>query len=158
MLLTALAILAIYYAARLTRAVPISERVTRLGDPLDSRWAPVVAGIITGALVWWVAGSLTRPPVIHDEAAYLLQAGIFARGRWTLPAPPLPAFFEQFHVLVTPVIAAKYPPGQALVLVPGVWLGVPELVPVLLSGLTGALIFVLARRVAGRWVGLLTWL
>jgi hypothetical protein len=157
MLSTALAILTIYVAARLARWVPVPERVARLGEPLDSRWAPVVVGGITAALVWWVAGSLDRPPVIHDETAYLLQAGIFARGRWALPGPPFPEFFEQFHVLVTPVLAAKYPPGHALALVPGIWLGLPELMPVLLSGLTGALIFALARRVAGGWVGLLTW-
>jgi hypothetical protein len=158
MLLIALAILGIYAAARIARVAPVPESFARLGNPLDSRWAPLVAGAITAALVWWVAGSLTRPPIIHDEAAYLFQAGIFARGRWTLPAPPFPEFFEQFHVLVTPVMAAKYPPGQALALVPGVWLGLPGLVPVLLSGVSGALVFALARRVAGGWVGLLTWL
>jgi hypothetical protein len=158
MVSTALAILLIYAAARLARWVPVPERVAGLEVLLDSRWAPVVAGAITAALVWWVAGSLTRPPVIHDEAAYLLQAAIFARGRVAVPAPPIPEFFEQLHVLVTPVLAAKYPPGQALILVPGIWLGLPELVPVLLSGLTGALLFMLARRVAGGWVGLLTWL
>jgi Dolichyl-phosphate-mannose-protein mannosyltransferase len=155
---TALAILAIYVAARMARWVPLPEWLTRIGEPLNSRWAPAVFGAITAALVWWVAGSMTRPPVIHDEAAYLLQAGIFARGRWTLPGPPFPEFFEQFHVLVVPALAAKYPPGQALALTPGVWLGLPELMPVLLSGLTGALIFALARRVAGGWVGLLTWI
>src|ERR1700739_2482156 len=110
MLRALLAILAIYAAARMARWVRVPEAATRIGKPLDSWWAPVVAGAITAALVWWVAGSLTWPPIIHDEAAYLLPAGIFARGRWTLPGPPLPQFFEQFHVLVTPTLAAKYPP------------------------------------------------
>jgi hypothetical protein len=158
MLPTVFTVLVIYTAARVVRWVPVPEWVARLGDPLGSRWAPLVFGVITAALVWWVAGSLTRPAVIHDEAAYLLQAGIFARGWWALPAPPYPEFFEQFHVLVTPALAAKYPPGQALALVPGVWLGAPMLMPVVLGGVTGALIFALARRMAGGWVGLLTWL
>jgi hypothetical protein len=158
MISAALVVLVLYTAARLLRYVPFPSAVDRVSAPLDSRWAPVVAGLVTAVLVRWVAGSWSRPPVIHDEAAYLLQAGIFARGRWVLPGPPFPEFFEQLHVLVTPVLAAKYPPGQALVLVPGIWLGVPMLMPVVLSGLTGALIYALARRVGGGWVGLLTWL
>jgi hypothetical protein len=105
-----------------------------------------------------VIGTLRPVAVIHDEAAYLLQAQIFARGHWTAPAPPLPAFFEQLEVLVSPVVASKYWPGESLLLTPGVWLGIPILVPVLLTGLTGALIFALARRVAGAWVAVLTWL
>ena len=103
-------------------------------------------------------GTLHPIPVIADEAAYLLQAQIFAHGHWTAPSPPLPEFFEQFEVLVTPAVASKYFPGESLMLTPGIWLGLPALVPVLLTGLTGALIFALARRIAGTWVAVLTWL
>ncbi|HSD66913.1 MAG TPA: hypothetical protein VLF95_09440, partial [Vicinamibacteria bacterium] len=42
--------------------------------------------------------------------------------------------------------------------VPGVWLGLPGLMPVLLYGLAGGLLFALARRLAGAWVALLAWL
>src|SRR5260370_11675979 len=113
---------------------------------LATRRAAVVCGVVTALLTWWVWGSLDQVAVFHDEAAYLLQAKIFASGRWAAPARPLPEFFEQFHVLVTPVFASKYWPGHSLLMVPGVWLGLPGLVPVLLSGLTGALCFGLARR------------
>ncbi len=122
----------------------------------DGRYAPLVAALASIAVVWYVWGSLHQVPVVHDEASYLLQAETFARGRWSMPAPPIPAFFEQYHVFVTPVFASKYPPAHAALLVPGVWLGLPGLVPLLLTGLTAALVFMLARRVANGWVAVLT--
>jgi hypothetical protein len=105
------------------------------------------------ALLW---GGISRHPVWADEAAYLLQADIFASGRWALPAPILPEFFEQYHVLVTPVLAAKYFPGHALVLAIGSLLGVPGLVPILLAGVSGMVLVALAWRVGGVRVAVLT--
>lgn len=96
--------------------------------------------------------------MIHDEASYLLQAKIFASGRWVAPARPLPEFFEQFHVLVTPVTASKYPPGQALALTPAVLAGLPGLSPALLGAAAGTMLFVLTARWLGPLGGFLTWL
>ena len=125
---------------------------------LASRWAPAAAFLLTAVVVAWVWGSLREPAFIHDEAAYRLQAEIFAPFRLSAPPPPLPEFFEQYHVLLTPRLAPKYPPGHALLLVPGVWLGLPGLVPVLLQGLAAGLFFAVARRLAGGWVALFAWL
>jgi hypothetical protein len=107
-------------------------------------------------LVWWLWGSLSQVSTIHDEAAYLLQARIFASGRLVGPPRPLPEFFDQYHVLVQPVLAAKYPPGYSLLLVPGVWIGLPGLVVGLLVASTSTLLFVLARRVENGAVAALT--
>src|SRR3954447_3871289 len=85
--------------------------------PLARRFATLlswIAALAAFGSVWYVWGSLHQLPRYHDEAAYLLQAQIFAAGKWTAPAPPIPEFFEQAHTLVTPVRAAKYPPGTAL--------------------------------------------
>ena len=121
-------------------------------------WLALSLGLASTLTYWWVWGSLRPLPGIHDEAAYLLQARIFASGHWTAPGRPLPEFFEQFHVLVTPVLAAKYPPGHSLLLTLGQLLGFPPLIPLLLNGLTGALVYLLSARLAGPLVGLLTWL
>jgi hypothetical protein len=134
------------------RLLPATDRL------LGGRAAPLLAGAVTSYVIYQVWGSLDAVPVIHDEAAYLLQAQMLAGGHLVGPPPPLPQFFEQFHVFVTPVLAARYPVGFALALVPGVWAGLPGLMPVILSGLTGAVLFLLARRVSTPQVALLAWL
>lgn len=126
--------------------------------PLDGAAAPIVLGVVSAAVTWWLWGTLSATPYIHDEVAILLQARIFATFRWAAPSPPLPEFFEQFHVFVTPSVAPKYPPGHALVMVPGVWLGMPGLMSVLLTGVTGGMLFVLARRFSNGVVALVAWL
>jgi hypothetical protein len=121
-------------------------------------YLPLALGIINALLVWWMLGfELSPVPQIQDEAAYLLQAGIFARGRWTEAARPLPEFFAQMHVFTTPVLASKYPPGTSLFLTPFVRIGFPALGPMVLAGVTGALIFVLARRVGNAATAALAW-
>lgn len=133
-------------------------RFTALRAIPDSRFTPFIVALVAMLVIWYVWGSLNQVSVIHDEASYLLQAETFAHGHWAMPSPPLPAFFEQFHVFVTPTFASKYPPGHGIVLVPGIWLGLPGLVPLLLNGLAAALLFVLVRRVTNGWVALLTFI
>lgn len=123
---------------------------------LDGRYAPAVVGLVWAmlpALAWRGAQPL---PVFHDEAAYLLQAQIFAMGRWASPAPPLPDLFGQAHVLVTPVLAAKYPPGHSLLLALGVLIGAPALIVFLLNALRIGLVFALARRLTDSATALMT--
>jgi hypothetical protein len=106
-------------------------------------------GVTTALVVWWCWGSIRQVGFAHDERAYLLQASIFAARHWTAQSPPLPQFFEQMHVLIAPSVAAKYPPGHSLILAVGAWLGLPGLVPLVLSAIAGALVFVVSRRIAG---------
>ena len=124
-----------------------------------SRAAPILAGLVTVALAWFVWGFSADPLAsIQDENAYRLQAGLFARGRWADPAPPAERFFDQMHVLSQPVRAAKYPPGHALALAPGFAVTLPVAFPLFCDFATGALLFVLARRASGGAVALLTWI
>jgi hypothetical protein len=97
-------------------------------------------------------------PLIEDEVSYVLQSRIFATGHWTAPTPPVPEFFQQAHVLTEPAVASKYAPGHALLMTPGTLLGAPVLVPLLLTALTGALLFALVRRITNEWIALLAWL
>ena len=122
-------------------------------------WRPtLVMGMLTALAVLIVWGSLNPVPVMHDEWAYWLQADQYAHLHWKTASPPAPEFFEQLYVLVTPVFAAKYPPGYAMMLAPGFALGMSALMPLLAAGLTGALVFALARRIAGGLTGALTWI
>lgn len=124
---------------------------------LDSRWAVALVFLCTLLILRITMGTWHPIPVVQDEMAYVLQSQIFAQGRWTVPSPPIPAFWEQPQVLVQPAVAAKYFPGHALVLSLGALAGRIALVPLLLTSLAGALLFVLARRVAGGAVALLAW-
>ena len=119
-----------------------------------------VAGVfaLTFVVLWMSWAAWNPIPVVHDEMAYVLQAQIFARGMWALPSPPLPDFWAQPHVLVEPALAAKYFPGHALLLTPGALLGWPALMPLVLQSTIGALLYVLARRMASGAVALLAWI
>jgi hypothetical protein len=124
------------------------------------RWKALLPGALalaTSAIAAWIWGWQNPPPIVADEGAYLLQARIFADFRWTAPARPLARFFEQMQVYTTPVLASKYPPGHSILLTPGIWIHWPSFVPLLLTGLSAALFFVLARRVAGSPTALLAW-
>jgi hypothetical protein len=130
----------------------------RRGSTLDAAWAPLAFGLLTAALQWLVWRSFHGVPAISDEASYLLQARLFAHFRWTAPPPPIREFFEQAHVLVSPGIASKYPPGHALLLALGVMVGLPGLVPVVLTGVTAGLVFSITRRLTSAHAALLAWM
>src|ERR1043166_6152502 len=117
------------------------------------RWGSHTVAFAT-ILVLWSAWSEVNPTrVVSDEESYVLQAEIYASGRWSAPSPPGPEFFEQPHVLVEPAVASKYPPGHALLLTPGALLHFPALMPLLLGAASAVLLFLLVARVAHVWLG-----
>jgi hypothetical protein len=125
---------------------------------LQTREAKLVVALLTALAIWWVWAAVDPLPLIEDEYSYVLQSRIFASGHWTAPSPPIADFFQQAHVLTTPAVASKFPPGHALLMSIGSFLGAPALVPLVISGLTGLLIFVLVLRIANPVVALLTWI
>jgi hypothetical protein len=120
------------------------------------RYAAIVAGLISALITWWVWGAANPIPVVSDEQSYVLQSKIFAAGHWTASTPAVPEAFEQSHVLVTPAVASKFPPGHALLLSIGTLLGSPAIASLLLTTITGWLLFLLVDRVGGPWVAPLT--
>lgn len=153
LLLVAALLVVAWLAARCPEDTPGMHALERA---LGGRLLPVAAFMAAFVVTAYVWGSPRPLAVFHDEAAYLLQAELFARFRWTLPTPVVSRAFEQAAVLVTPALAPKMGPGHALALVPGVWLGVPALMPLLLTGTAAALLVLLARRAAGAPAALLT--
>lgn len=133
-------------------------RAARFADTvLASRWLPLVCGLISALILAWEWSGAHFIPDVADESAYVLQAEIFAKGAWTQAARPLPEFFEQIHVFVTPFVASKYFPGHSLLLVPGMLVGLRPLVPLLLIFGSGLLVFALSRRLTNGWMALLVW-
>ena len=144
-------------AIRYEKHPAVARAAASVDRGLASRWVPAVCGLISALIMAWVWSGSHFIPNVADESAYVLQAEIFAKGAWTQAARPLPEFFEQMHVFVTPFLAAKYFPGQSLVLVPGALVGFLPLVPLLLIFGSGALIVALGRRVTNGWMALLAW-
>lgn len=87
-------------------------------------------------------------PFVHDEFSYLLAGQTFASGRITNPQHPMWVHFEAPHVLMTPTMMSKYPPGQAVFLAVGYLLGHPW-IGVILSTLV---MIVLLYWAASKWL------
>lgn len=86
----------------------------------DSKLASLWIGAMSLCACVVVACTLHEPvPRVHDEFSYELMAETFAKARVSNPATPLPEFFDTFHVLVRPVYASKYFPGQGVLLALG---------------------------------------
>ncbi len=120
-----------------------------------ARFAPLLfaaAGTLAAAAV--ALGPLDGIPHVQDDVAYLWQAKVFALGRAWVPAPPLADFFTQGFILITDGRwFAKYPPGWPLLLVPGIWAGLPWLINPLCAGVSLGLIYATGQRLYGAATG-----
>ncbi|MEM9882043.1 MAG: glycosyltransferase family 39 protein [Planctomycetota bacterium] len=97
----------------------------------------------------------TLAPMWSDEFSYLTQAQIFAAGRLWLPPHTHPEFFNSFHLLVEPLYLSKYFPGTALLLTPGVWMGLPHGVTMLaIAGAAVSMTYLLLARLFDDRAGL----
>jgi hypothetical protein len=109
-------------------------RITSIWDkprPLLLIYGVAIATFL-GCLI--VASVLHEPvPRNRDEFSYKLMGETLVRGHVSSPGPPLPEFFDTFHILVRPVYASKYFPAPGLFLAlaekltghdaVGIWLG-----------------------------------
>ena len=75
-----------------------------------------------------------------DTVSYLFQAKLFAEGKLSFPAPPEHGFSSSPHInIFNGKWYSKYPFGNALMLMFGVFINAPWLIPALATG--GALLF-----------------
>lgn len=110
--------------------------------------------LIGGLLFAWYV--VERIPHIEDEAAYLFQAGVFARGKLWAPFPAdLSPYFTPFVVQVGGHWIGKYPIGWPLILALGMLFGAKWVVNPVLGALLVAVIYALGRDLFDRQIGVM---
>ena len=110
-------------------------------------WLALFVFGVACALGHWVLDPI---PHVSDEVAYLFQARVFASGRLSVPAPPLPEFFpSEWLIIHDGRWFGIFPPGWPLLLSLGVRLGVPSLV----NPTLGALGLIAIHRLAELLIG-----
>jgi hypothetical protein len=120
------------------------------------RHFPWLAALLTFLGCWLVSIAVRQPvPRIHDEFSYILMGETLAQGRAANPSPPLPEFFDTFHVLVTPHYVSKYFPAQGIFLAVGEKLGGHPAIGIWLSSAVfcAALVWMLQAWVSPVWGG-----
>ncbi|GCE04347.1 hypothetical protein KDAU_16760 [Dictyobacter aurantiacus] len=129
------------WLSRLRRRRPTSENgyvassvqksglIRRGWQGLTAAIHPVALLFLVIALVFvlWIAlVEYHGEPHIYDANAYLFAAKIYAHGQLAAPLPSVPKLFPgPFVVQFDGKWFAQYPPGTALTLMPGIWLGMP---------------------------------
>ncbi|MBF6611631.1 MAG: hypothetical protein IVW55_00700 [Chloroflexi bacterium] len=122
---------------------------------LSRPYQPAIA-LFLGATVLTAAVCLSvldGIPHVQDDVAYIFQGKIFALGKSAVPIPPGPEFFQNgFILMFDGRWFTKYPPGFPLMLVPGLWAGIPWLINPLSAGVSLALIYATGLHMYGRHV------
>ena len=85
-----------------------------------------------------------------DTVSYLFQAKLFATGKLSVPAPPEPGFSSSPHVNVYDgKWYSKYPFGNALMLMFGVFINAPWFIPALATGAALYLLYLVVKEMYG---------
>jgi len=84
--------------------------------------------------------------ITTDENAFIFQAKTFAEGKLYVPSHPLRSFFNSTGLVNDGRYFSKYFPSHALLMVPGIWLKAPYLIPHLLSALGLLITYLIARE------------
>lgn len=103
---------------------------------------------------WFAYYIFLHMPHIQDEIAMQFQAKILATGRLWAPAPKIAEFFDcEFILNNNGKWYGKYFIGQALFLVPGVWIGATWLIHPLLAGVAVWLTYALGTSLWSERLG-----
>lgn len=89
-------------------------------------------------------------PITTDENSYVFQATQLASGKLAYPYPDLAGIFHHEMIILHRLRGwfSRYPPGHAIWLVPGVWLGNPRIM-VAVAGAMTVVVLAYAASLAG---------
>jgi hypothetical protein len=123
-------------------------------ESIRHRFGIWLSAAITFAGCWFSSFVLHEPvPRIHDEFSYILMGETLAHVHTANPSPPLPEFFDSFHVLIRPAYVSKYFPAQGVFLALGEKLAGHPAIGVWLSSALAcaALVWMLQAWVSPGW-------
>ena len=130
----------------------VADPGTRGGLWARLRSCPGTSLVVGVIAVNFVLGLLTNQLLFRDfansgdEYSYQISSWLFAEGKLSVPSPEPRDFFEFNHVVNDGRFYGKYPPGWPALLTPGVLLGVPWIVNLILSAATLAACYAVAKR------------
>ena len=141
----------LYCFAKLPRrAVLLVERLTssffRLRGTAVLGSCLIICFLATALIAYTVLDGI---PHVEDSIAQLFQARIFKQGMLSAPLPPHKEFFDYTNIINDQRWYSQYPPGHALLLTAGLFLGVPWLTGPLLGSLSIALFFLVIKMMYG---------
>jgi len=84
--------------------------------------------------------------ITTDENAFIFQAKTFSKGMLYVPSHFLKSFFDSTGLVNDGRYFSKYFPSHALIMVPGMWLKAPYLMPHLLCALGLIITYLIARE------------
>ncbi len=91
-----------------------------------------------------------QTPLFEDEFSYLFQSEILANGKLYAQSPPCLQFFTKPHIINNGKWYSKYTIGWPLLLVPGVLIGFPIIIPALFSAGGLILIYYLVKEISNK--------
>jgi hypothetical protein len=113
-----------------------------------------ILGVIFSIILSWVyfRFSYFEP----DTTSYLFQAKIFAKGKLCYDAPPEYGLSSSPHVnILNGKWYSKYPFGNALMLMFGVFFNAPWIIPAIATGLALLLLYLIVRETYGTNIALI---
>ncbi len=143
-----LALAALVDARIIAGGTELSDRVRAWAS--DDRVWMATGGLLAFALANWVnVLVLAGGSVVDDESVYQFCAELLASGRLYAESPEPWIFWERIFIVNDGKWYGQYFLGWPLLMVPGIWLGVPEIMNPVYSGLTVPFLFLATRRIAG---------
>lgn len=136
----------------------LSEKIEppQLGEKSFRPWMLPFLGIfficLTAIVSKFVLGGI---PHVGDGVVQLLQAKMYSMGQAFVRVPEnIEFFFDTFMASLNARWFSQYPPGYALLLVPGVITGHPELINPFISGITLIIFGLVLKelRLSGWWI------
>jgi hypothetical protein len=130
------------------KAVLLAESITssffKIKESILVGTSLVICMVVTGIIAYTV---LDHIPHVEDSIAQLFQAKIFKAGKLYAPLPPHKEFFDYTNIINDTKWYSQYPPGHSLLLMVGLFFGVPWLIGPLVGTLSLFLLFLVVRKI-----------